>query len=317
MIITASCPLRISLVGGSTDHPNFLKKYGSGKVISFPCNLRTYITIHKDTFGSNSINNNYVLNYSRREEVNHIDDIKNELIRYCFKDLKVEQINLFLTSDVYSSGSGLASSSAYLIALIKSIYLMRNHPITESEVCNKANNIERLFNPLVGQQDFYGSMGGLKKITFFYDSNPDLKYLNPSIFQQMDMYLIYTGLTRKSTNILDSIDIDKSLPLLNDVDELEKSINNCDLKLFNQIIKQSWNNKKNLSNLILQNSDLIRLDEILEQDELVLSHKLLGAGNGGFFLIFTKLNQEEKLTNKYKNIKKINISETGLKWSII
>ena len=47
MIIT-SCPLRISLVGGSTDHPYFLEKYGTGSVISFPSTLRVYTTLHQD-----------------------------------------------------------------------------------------------------------------------------------------------------------------------------------------------------------------------------------------------------------------------------
>ena len=207
MIITATCPLRISLVGGSTDHPDFLKKYGSGMVISFPCDLKTYITIHKDVFGINSIGKRYILNYSKREEVDSINDIKNELIKNCFNKLDVSQINLFLTSDVYSNGSGLASSSAYLMSLIKAIYTLRDEKITESEICKLAMEIEKTFNPLVGQQDFYGSLGGLKRIKFYDNDNPEIKYLDTKIFNQMDMYLIYTGITRSSTNILQTINI--------------------------------------------------------------------------------------------------------------
>ena len=58
-MIVSSCPLRISLVGGSTDNPKFIEKYGKGAVISFPSTLRTYVTIHQDIFGTNSIENNY------------------------------------------------------------------------------------------------------------------------------------------------------------------------------------------------------------------------------------------------------------------
>lgn len=312
MIITATCPLRISLVGGSTDHPDFLKKYGSGMVISFPCDLKTYITIHKDVFGINSIGKRYILNYSKREEVDSISDIKNELIRNCFDKLDVSQINLFLTSDVYSNGSGLASSSAYLMSLIKAIYTLRDEKITESEICKLAMEIEKTFNPLVGQQDFYGSLGGLKRIKFYNDDNPEIKYLDTKIFNNMDMYLIYTGITRSSTDILQTINVDNSLPLLDDVINLEKSINDLDIDLFNQTIKNTWINKKNTSPLICSNDSLMRLDDDILKDEDILSHKLLGAGNGGYFLIFTNKGKESKIYSRYQNVKKIKISETGI-----
>jgi D-glycero-alpha-D-manno-heptose-7-phosphate kinase len=313
MIITSSCPLRISLVGGSTDHPEFIRKYKSGRVISFPCNLKTYVTIHKDVFGANTLDKKYILNYSMREEVDNVDDIKNELIRFCFKSLDVDQINLFLTSDVFSYGSGLASSSAYLMSLIKSIYLMREESITESEICKSANEIEKMFNPLVGQQDFYGSLGGLKKMIFYESDSPDIKYLDTSIFKLMDMYLIYTGVTRSSTNILESLNIDNSLALLDDVDDLEKAINDVNIDLFHKTIKRTWINKKNTSPLICQSEVLIELDNLICDDDNILSHKLLGAGNGGYFLIFTRKNVDNLLLKKYKNINKIEISESGIK----
>jgi len=313
MIISSACPLRISLVGGSTDHPDFIKKYKSGSVISFPCDIKTYVTIHKDVFGANTLNKKYILNYSKREEVDNIKDIKNELIRNCFDELDVNQINLFLTSDVFSYGSGLASSSAYLMALIKSIYLMRDEVITESEICKLAHKIEKIFNPLVGQQDFYGSIGGLKKITFYQESNPDIKYLDTNIFHHMDMYLIYTGVTRSSTNILESLNIDNSLPLLEDVNMLEVAINTINVDLFHETIKKTWINKKKTSPLICNNQSIVEMDRIIYEDSNILSHKLLGAGNGGYFLIFTKKNINNLIINKYKNSKKIQISETGIK----
>jgi D-glycero-alpha-D-manno-heptose-7-phosphate kinase len=312
MIVT-SCPLRISLVGGSTDHPWFLEKYGQGEVISFASNLRTYITLHQDVFGANSLNENYVISYSKRESVSTISEIQNELIRNCFEYLDVkEKLNVSLTSDIYSAGSGLASSSSYLLGLIKSIYELRNEHITDYEICKIAKEIEEKFNPLVGQQDFYGSIGGLKKIKFYKDEDPDIRFLNSSIFEIMDVYLIYTGLIRNSTSILETIDIDKSLPLLQDVKDLEVAINKLDIDSFNEIILRSWENKKKISPQICGNSILKQMDDVLKSDEMILSHKLCGAGNGGYFLIFTEKDLEKTLKTKYNNIKKICFSETGL-----
>lgn len=310
MIIT-SCPLRISIVGGSTDHPHFLDKYSTGSVISFPSSLRAYITVHKDVFGVSSINDNYQINYSRKETVSDIRDIKNELVRECFAFLKVDKIYCSMVSDVYSSGSGLASSSAYMQALIKAIHEYRNKNITDFEVCKLANKIEKIFNPLVGQQDFYGSLGGLKRINFFKARDPEIKYLESNIFDFFDMYLLYTGVVRESTSVLETIDIDKSLILLEDVNELEEAISKVDIDSFNTIVSRSWNNKKKTSNLICQNRILIDMDDMLCKDKRVLSHKLCGAGNGGYYLIFT--NKNSNIQTDYSMIKKINVSETGLK----
>lgn len=312
MIVT-SCPLRISLVGGSTDHPRFLEKYNNGSVISFASNLHTYITLHRDVFGATSLNKKYIINYSRRESVNNINQIENELIRNCFEYLRVDHLNCFMTSDVFSEGSGLASSSAYLLALIKSIFALQNKYITEFETCKLAEKIERIFNPLVGQQDFYGSIGGLKKIKFYKNQDPEIRYLSTDIFNHMDLYLVYTGITRKSTLILDSLNIDKSFTLLQDVEELEMAINNTDLNLFHSVINRTWKNKKETSKRICENESLVNLDKKLTYDSNVLSHKLLGAGGGGYFLFFTEKNKELIIKKSYINVNKIHISETGLK----
>ena len=128
----------------------------------------------------------------------------------------------------------------------------------------------------------------------------------------MDMYLIYTGITRSSTNILQTINIDNSVPLLEDVINLEKSINELDIDLFNKTIRNTWINKKNTSPLICSNENLMKLDDYISNDKNVLSHKLLGAGNGGYFLIFTDKDKDDEVYKNYQNVKKIKISEIGI-----
>ena len=58
-MLIASCPLRISLFGGSTDNPYFVKEYGYGAVISFTCDLKTYVTISQDKIGFNKEQHKY------------------------------------------------------------------------------------------------------------------------------------------------------------------------------------------------------------------------------------------------------------------
>ena len=95
MIIT-SCPLRISLFGGSTDNPYFVKQYGYGSVISFTCDLKTYVTLSQDKFGFNKDQHKYIINYSRREEVSTINEIQNDVVRVVLEHFNIHQFKSLL-----------------------------------------------------------------------------------------------------------------------------------------------------------------------------------------------------------------------------
>ena len=76
-------------------------------------------------------------------------------------------VQVTLTSDAYSQGSGLASSSSYIISLIK-LCIFKDQQMTDSEICKLAYELELKFNPYCGYQDPYGcGMGGFKRMEFF------------------------------------------------------------------------------------------------------------------------------------------------------
>ena len=133
MMYVATCPLRIALFGGSTDNPYFVEKYGRGSVISFTSNLKTYVTISQDKIGYNNQQHKYLINYSKREEVYLIDEIQNEVVRTVLKYYNMPPVQVTLTSDAYSQGSGLASSSSYTISLIKACCLFLGKSITNND----------------------------------------------------------------------------------------------------------------------------------------------------------------------------------------
>lgn len=286
-MIVASCPLRVSLVGGGTDHPLFLEKYHTGKVISFASNLRVYVTLHEDIAGLNKLKKKYIINYTQREEVDYIDGIKNDIVRETLKYFNIDTpLTISLTSDVSSAGSGLASSSAYIIALVEAIlFKFKNNKKDINDACRIAHEIERKINPLVGEQDFYGSVySSLKKLTFTKNLLPEVDYL-PNIFSKIKMALIHTGVYRSSSEILKTIDIDKNVPLLAQVDQMFEAITINDLNKCYDIINISWEMKKKTSPSICENPYVKDLDFDLYQNQLIKCHKLLGAGNGGYFLI--------------------------------
>jgi len=277
----SKCPLRVGLTGGGTDLPLFINDNGYGSVISFPCNLYTYITLTQDIIGYTSFDHKYIINYREREETDQINLIKNDIVREVIKEFQLKPCNVTLTTDVFASHNGLASSSSYLISLIKAVTYQYN--LSQYDIAVLAYNIEKRFNLFVGYQDPFGcALGGLKRLEFFKDKSPTVRYLPSEIFNSFNMYLLYTGINRKSQDILSTLDTDKTKELLPEVDKLEQSIVYNNLDDFCNIIKRSWEIKKATSPKILNNPKLYSLDEYL------LENKICGAGGGGFFVVFTE-----------------------------
>ena len=287
----ASCPLRVSLFGGSTDNPYFVEKYGRGSVISFTSSLKTYVTISQDKLGYNKEGGKYIINYSRREEVFTIDEIQNEVVRTVLNHFDMPQVQVTLTSDAYSQGSGLASSSSYTISLIKACCLFSNLSITDNDVCKLAYRLERIYNPYCGYQDPYGcGVGGFKRIDFFGESSVRYEFLPSTIFDNFDIHLLFTGVTRNSKKILKNVteNLDKIQPLLETADQAYQTLIDDDYDKFMYLMNESWEQKKRTSSSIAENETIVLMDDNLKENKTVVSHKLCGAGNGGFFLTFSK-----------------------------
>lgn len=289
MMYVAKCPLRISLVGGSTDLESFIKTYGRGAVISFPSNLYCYISIHKNNRGK------YIINYSKKEEVDSFTEIKNDVARVVLEHFEInEPVTISFNTDIFADGSGLATSSAYTIACVKAVSLYKGIRITEFEACNLALQLERKFNPLTGYQDPYGcGIGGFKRMDFVDGKRPQFKFFDSTtIVNHYDMFLVESKKQRSSTSILTGINTEKSRVLLQDVEDLELAIESNNFKQFEKIMKEAWEKKK------LTSSSIIGDEELLELERKLISVfsciKLCGAGGGGYFLCFSEKNASIK-----------------------
>jgi D-glycero-alpha-D-manno-heptose-7-phosphate kinase len=318
-MIIASSPLRISIAGGSTDLEDFIQAHGHGSVISFPSNLRTYISLHADVLGINRLKNNYVVNYSEREEESKLQNIKNDVARVVLEHFKCGPVCCSFTSDVFSSGSGLASSSSYLLSFIKAVLLHQKTNLSDFEICKLALKLEREFNPLTGQQDTYGcGLGSLKKLTFYPDRDPTTNYLPQTLFDTVDMYLLFTDIRRNSTSVLQGVKkkgILERLPLLEIVKNTEAAIINTDKEMLYECINEGWKIKKKTSPLVVQNTELVELDTLLDNSPEIKAHRLCGAGNGGFFLLFLEKGARmgKKINSLNKPLIKVTISEDGIR----
>lgn len=308
-MITVKCPVRISLIGGSSDLDSYINKYKKGSVISFTPKIYTYVSIYKDKLGRNSLDQKYIVNYSNREEVNNISQIQNELVRLIFEKQQMGPCSVHMTSDVFSHGSGLAVSSSYSCGLLKAVSEANNNKISDIECAAKAHILEKLMNPLLGQQDIFGcAIGGFKKIEFTSTGLPKYTFLPTSLFDYYTPYLVYTGITRNSTKVLKTVSVPENDIFNSLVSESEEMILNEKFDKFMKLIKDGWTEKKRTSKSVLEDPSLQELDDYLDKYPGCVSHKLCGAGNGGFFLCFFEKNKTP-LNDRFF---KIELSHTGI-----
>ncbi len=303
MIIT-SCPLRISIAGGSTDLQDFIDLNGYGSVVNFACTARTYISLHENNRGK------YIVNCSNHEEVDAIQDIYNDVVRVVLETFPCPPVTITFNTDIHTSGSGLASSTSYLIALLKAVIMYKGLNYSEHAICKLALELERKFNPKTGYQDPFGcGFPSLKKMTFFKDSSVDVRHLDYSMFDNFFIDLVWTGVSRSSTTQLAN---KKNKPaenrkvLLEHVDLVENAILQKDDKILFEVINSGWQKKKDLFPHILDNKLAADIDFMLSKNSDVLAHRLCGAGNGGYFLVFSKSKC------KFDNSIAINICNRGI-----
>ena len=316
MMYVASCPLRISLFGGSTDNPYFVERYGRGSVISFTSDLKTYISLHEDKVGYNMDGCKYIVNYSRREETDSIGDIENDPVRVVLNHFGCHPMSVTMKSDAYSQGSGLASSSSYIISLIKALSMNYKMSLTDIEICELAYKLELEMNPYCGYQDPYGcGIGGFKRIDFERGGIIKYDFLSQDLFKHYDMHLIFTGVTRNSKGVLKSVtdNIHKCRPLLKTADKAFDTLLKKDYDKFMDLMRQSWKQKKDTTSSITENETIRVIDKNLEENQTVVAHKLCGAGNGGFFLTFS---ESDTLQVPYDSVK-INVTPQGVSGVIV
>ena len=309
-MIVASCPLRVSFLGGSTDLEDFINENGHGEVINFPINLYTYVSINKRYDGK------FLIQYAKTESVNKVSEIKNELVKVVLQYFNIKTpITVALNADIPSHGSGLASSSSFIISMIKATSIFKGIEMDDYEICELALTLERKFNPLVGRQDPLGcGLKGFKHLHFKLNGGVLINPIISDYFKKHKLFLIPVSKNgRSSTDVLKSLNLNNRKSILKIVKNGVNLLKNNKIKDFNQLILDSWDEKKKTSNLI-SNKNIINLEKSLQS--INVYYKLCGAGGGGYMLVIMNRKKSFDFLKKYPYIM-INIDNRGIKsWEL-
>ena len=309
-------PFRVSFAGGSTDIPNFYKKYG-GKVVSTSIDKYMYHFIHK--FSKKDIQ----IKYSITELVEDTKDIKHPIVREISKIYNVQGLDINSIADI-PKGSGLGSSSAYTVGLVHGLSIFNKENLNKMQLAEVASDIEinRLGDP-IGKQDHYASsVGGLNIINFNKDDTVKIKKLrlNEKQIQHLSssMVLIKYGHSRDARVILSDQakkiksqeNIDNTKLIFDLVDPMVSALINLDINSIGELLTENWNYKNKLSKLISNKKLEQTLTEIINKKG-IYGGKLLGAGGNGYLLIVGEPKIVKKLVNE--NSVEFNFEKSGTK----
>ena len=307
MIITKT-PYRISFFGGGSDYPEWYKKYG-GMVLSTTIDKYIYISCR---YLPKFFKHRYRIVWSKIENVRDINQIQHRAVKKLLEHLKVKQgLEIHYDGDL-PARSGMGSSSCFAVGLSKALYKIKGQELSKQQLAKKTIEFEqKIMREIVGSQDqTIASYGGFNKIIF--NKNNKIKVQKISSSRNIEklnknLVLIYTGINRTAHKIANSYvrkltkskknHIEKIMSFVNEGKKILESGNVDD---FGRLLNTSWEEKKNLSNLITNN----KIDELYNEaiNYGALGGKLLGAGGGGFLLMYMKKEKAKKFFKRHKNI---------------
>lgn len=318
MFICSRTPLRVSFFGGGTDYPEYFKRR-KGAVIGMAINKYIYVSILPL---NDLIEYKYRVSYSRLEIANTIDQIEHPVIRAILKNENISRgLDISISADL-PSRSGLGSSSSFTVGMLNAIMRLNNKRLTRYDLGKLAIFVEqKLLKERVGVQDqLHASYGGLNKFEFEGDSfRISPIQINSNCLEALNnsMYLVYTGLVRHASNILDEqmtattekkidADLDHLYKLVGEAASiLEISQPDCLLKEMGSLLHDGWMTKKKLSSKVSNN----HIDELYDaaRDAGAIGGKLCGAGSGGFLLMLVPQEKRSFFEQKLKNVSLIKI----------
>jgi len=189
--------------------------------------------------------------------------------------------------------------------LLNALYAYKGSIKSRRTLAEEACKIEiEILGEPIGKQDQYiAAFGGIQHIQF----NPDEGvYVDPVICPievkrelESNLLLFYTGITRKSSTILkeqskktkDKMESLHKMKVLSE--EVRDSINRHDVDNVGKILHQGWLFKRELASGITNPE----IDNYYQSaiDAGAIGGKILGAGGGGFILVYCKKKVQDKV----------------------
>lgn len=296
-MIIVRTPLRVSFLGGGTDHPGWFRHHGKGAVLSTSIDKYVYITLRPlpPIFDFR-----YRVAWRINEQVASIRDIQHPVVREVlthYSSPSNEGMEIVYHADL-PARSGLGSSSAFTVAALHALCQHNDIATPKAFLAKEAIRVEQeLLQEPVGSQDQTAvAFGGLNRIDFHADGGVSVDPVDISPRRKRDLenhlLMVFTGFTRDAGSIEKS-KIENFGHKKDQLNRLYEMVaqgrailedRTAPLSDFGALLDEAWQNKRQLSGSVSNSSIDDAYAAAIEAG--AYGGKLLGAGGGGFLLFF-------------------------------
>ncbi|MGB8261486.1 MAG: galactokinase [Terracidiphilus sp.] len=317
-MIVVRTPFRISFTGGGSDLPSYYRS-GHGAVVSATIDKYMYIAIHP--YFQDKIR----IKYSRTEDVDRIEDIQHPIVRECLSWRHIPLgMELASFADV-PAGSGLGSSSSFAVGLLHALHAHRHESVSPEELARSACQVEitRLREPIGKQDQYAAAYGGLNYLRFNSDETVRVEPValdagGRGEFERR-LLLFYIGQEHKAGAILSEqsrnmADDDKFRLVTRMVEIAERFRAALERQRFGEcglLLDENWQLKRRLASGVSNERVESTYRQALESG--ATGGKLLGAGGGGFLLLYCEPERQPRLRARLAELREmpIHFSEGG------
>ncbi len=308
-MIISKTPYRISFFGGGTDYPCWYNK-NKGQVLTTSIDKYCYITCRPlPPFFSHK----HRIVYSKIEDVQKISEIKHPSVRACLQFMKVKEgLEIHHDGDL-PARSGLGSSSSFTVGLLNALYALKGKVVSQDRLAADAIHIEQdLLRENVGSQDqVIAAHGGCNVVTFGDKNHLQVRPLTLSSSRlealQDRLMLFYTGIVRTASDIAGA-QIKKTPQCRTELTEMcgmvDRAVDivngKADINDFGRLLHESWKIKRSLTDKI--SSPVIDAMYAGALKGGALGGKILGAGGGGFMLLFAEPGAQPRIKTALKKL---------------
>jgi D-glycero-alpha-D-manno-heptose-7-phosphate kinase len=309
-MIISRTPFRVSFFGGGTDYPGWYLENG-GAVLATAIDKFCYISCR---YLPPFFKHRYRIVYSKIELVEKIAEIKHPAVKAVLDYMEANDgIEVHHDGDL-PARSGLDSSSSFTVGMVNALKALKGEMTSSEDLASKALHIEQeILKENVGSQDqVTAAFGGFNKIEFH--PNGTFSVLPIIISQaklemlQSHLMLFFTGFERFASDVakeqIANIK-DRKLELIALRQMVEEGMKVLTAKSvsvdeFGKLLHEGWVCKRKMSSKITTPE----IDEIYEAARSVgaVGGKLLGAGSGGFFLLFVPPEFQRRVREKLKHL---------------
>jgi len=317
MIVTKT-PFRITLGGGGTDLPSFYSQHG-GFLLAVAIDKYMFLNVNTPI-----LDDGIRVQYNKTELVNHACEIQHTLAREALRFFHIDNgVEIVSIADI-PAGTGLGSSSCYLVGLLNALHSLTQTPVSPGELAAEACHIEldRLTKPIGKQDQYMAAFGGLTQLEISKHGHvkPNRLCLGVELVEilESNILLFYTGASRDATDILQKQDLAaksqdhrviNSLTEIKDIGvEIRDSIVQGNLRRFGQLLDIHWQTKKRLSDGI-SNRQIDDWYELAKRNG-ALGGKISGAGGGGFLMLYC----EEKKSQLREAMRRVGLRELNFRF---